>query len=105
MVAQPVNAPARQRAAFQSLARRIASRRPVVLSTLAHREAEAYRHCERLQEALALIDVQTTARRGAPSTRSCAKPTPCTPRRLRATPPRGRRRRSRGTRPSNSGRR
>ncbi len=59
MVAQPVNAPARQRAAFQSLARRITSPRPVALSTLARREAEAYRHCERLQDALALIDVQT----------------------------------------------
>ena len=59
MVAQPVNAPARQRAAFQSLARRIASPRPVALATLARREAEAYRHCERLQDALALIDVQT----------------------------------------------
>ncbi len=56
MVAQPVNAPARQRAAFQSLARRIASPRPVTLATLARREAEAYRHCERLQDALALLD-------------------------------------------------
>ncbi len=59
MVTQPVNAPARQRAAFRSLARRIASPRPVALSTLARREAEAYRHCERLQDTLALIDVQT----------------------------------------------
>ncbi len=32
---------------------------PIAFSTLARREAEAYRLCERLQDALALIDVQT----------------------------------------------
>ncbi len=48
MVAQP--------AAVASLARRIHSPRPVALSTLHRREQEAYRHCERLQAALALLD-------------------------------------------------
>ncbi len=37
----------------------MASPRPVAFSTLARREAEAYRLCERLQDALALIDVHT----------------------------------------------
>ena len=37
-----------QSAAVASLARRIASPRPVTLATLARREAEAYRLCERL---------------------------------------------------------
>ncbi len=55
------NALDRQRAAFQSLARRIASPCPVALSTLTRREAEAYRLCERLQDTLALLDVHTQA--------------------------------------------
>jgi hypothetical protein len=56
MVAHPVNATDRRPAAFQSLARRIHSPRPVALSTLHRREQEAYRHCERLEDALALLD-------------------------------------------------
>ncbi len=48
MVAQP--------AGVASLARRIHSPRPVALATLHRREQEAYRHCERLQDALALLD-------------------------------------------------
>ncbi len=51
------NALARQPAAFRPLALHIASPRPVALATLARREAGAYRHCERLQDALAFIDV------------------------------------------------
>ena len=48
MIAQP--------AAVASLARRIHSPRPVALATLHRREQEAYRHCERLQGTLALLD-------------------------------------------------
>ncbi len=48
MVAQPD--------AFAALARRVHSPRPVALATLHRREQEAYRHCERLQDALALLD-------------------------------------------------
>ncbi len=43
MVAQPISQADCQRTAFASLARRIPSPCPVALSTLARREAEAYR--------------------------------------------------------------
>ncbi len=56
MVAHPVNDTGRRPVAFLFLARRIHSPRPVALSTLRRREQEAYRHCERLQDALALLD-------------------------------------------------
>jgi len=56
MVAHPVNTIDRQPVAFQSLARRIHSPRLVALATLRRREQEAYRHCERLQGTLALLD-------------------------------------------------
>ena len=56
MSANKVQPPCRQPVAFQSLARRIHSPRPVAIATLRRREQEAYRHCQRLEGALALLD-------------------------------------------------